>query len=35
VSGTLPNTLREDKGFFAEKQANRGKSFCYLNEITR
>jgi len=27
VSGMLPNTRREGKGFFAEKQANRGRIF--------
>jgi len=27
VSGMLPNTCREGKGFFAEKQANGGKIF--------
>jgi len=35
VSGMLPNTCREGKGFFAEKQANRGKIFLLSEEITR
>jgi len=35
VSGILPNTCCEGKGFFAEKQANRGKIFLLSEEITR
>jgi len=35
VSGILPNTCCEGKGFFAEKQANRGKTFLLPEEITR
>jgi len=32
VSGMLPNSCREDKGFFAEKQADGGKIFL-LSEL--
>jgi hypothetical protein len=30
VSGMLPNTCREGKGFFAKKQANGGKNLFVI-----
>jgi len=35
VSGMLPNTQREGKRFFAEKQANGGRIFMLSEEILK